>query len=305
MLDIYNFSLADVTPENLKNDRLISAAISSIDEQLRQITTGLSEIGIFYAIDNLSGPALDLLAFSLHVDFYDLAHDETSKRNFIKSSVISHMKKGTSAAIIDALKLIGVDAKFIHWKDFDGQPYTFKIDAKITGDFYRTAGREKIITSILRAVEESKAARSFLVGLDTELSFSEKSQLYHGVLPFLSGHERILLSPQKVLGNATIFTGTAAGLFIDESIRPRGSRELHFEIFSGVVSYQSHSVSIGVSLKIMQELLAQFEKRIFERLDALEQKINNNASQQNKAISDGLAKIESLLLWKGDDEEIS
>lgn len=305
MLSIKDFSLSAVTPENLKNDQKIKAITSALDYQLKQITTAISETGIFYAIDNLSGSVLDLLAFSLHVDFYELAHNDETKRNFIKSSIISHMKKGTSAAIIDALKLIGVDAKFIHWKDFDGKPYTFKIDANITGDFYRTAGREKIISSILTAIEESKSARSLLVGLSTKLSFCENSLSHIGLASFLSGQEKIFLSPQKDLDNATIFTGIAAGVFAREILRPCGGKEIHLKTFVGFVPHQSHSLTIGVSLKIMQELLTQFEKRIFSRLDALEKQINDNISIQNKNISDGLSKIESLLLWKGDDEELS
>lgn len=289
----------------MKNDRQISAALRAFDFELGQITRAINETGIFYAIDNLSGPVLDLLAFGLHMDFYDLAHDLETKREFIKNSLKLHMKKGTQAAIIDALKLIGVDAKFIHWKDFGGQPYTFKIEAKITGDFYRTAGQDKIMSSILRVIEDTKSARSQLAGLDTQLNFSENLNFFSGVAALFTGNEKILFARRNENLNAKIFAGFGAWRCIDEIIRPRGAKEIHTKSFTAMLSCEIYSQSVGISLKIMQELLSQFENRIFARLEELERKIDLNAQIQNQAISDGLRNIEKLLEWKGDDEELS
>lgn len=172
-----------LTPPNIISDPDVKAIAKSLDPQLAQISQAAVETIILPRIDELPEQTLDLLAWQMHVDFYDLAYSLDIKRRAVKGSILWHMKKGTVAGIIEALNLIDIDAKFIHWKDLpDGQPYTFNITAIVAGDFYRTRGKDRLASSIRRAVWEAKAERSYMAKLDIHIEPKESMRLYTGAL---------------------------------------------------------------------------------------------------------------------------
>ena len=181
MTEINELSLQDITPQNIAEDENVSALITAIDPQLQQISQASIEPLILARIDDLPEKVLDLLAWQLHADFYDLAGNIEVKRNAVKSSVSWHMHKGTEWAILEALKQIDISAEFVPWWKNGGQPYTFTLDALIIGDFYKTKGKDRLQASIHRAVEESKSARSYLADLQIRIEDNDELPLYIGV----------------------------------------------------------------------------------------------------------------------------
>ena len=173
MQDIYTLSLNDITPHNITQDSEVSSLITALDPELQEVSRASLEPLILARIDELPEQVIDLLAWQLHTDFYDLAGTLSMKRQAVKSSILWHMHKGTQWAVLEALRQIDISAEFVHWHDSGDEPYTFKLKTIVTGDFYRTQGRDKLIASIRRAVDESKAARSYLAGLDTRMEFRE------------------------------------------------------------------------------------------------------------------------------------
>lgn len=173
-----NLSLVDIAPQVLLQDKAAKSILLALDPELQEVTRDIIHTNFFSRIDELDEQSLNLLAYQLHVDFYDLAYSIDMKRNFIKQSISWHRKKGTAASIIQALKLLDINAVFTPWWKFNGEPYTFKLDAIVAGDFYKTTGKDRLITSILRAVNESKAARSSLVSLHTEIQDYTQSNIY-------------------------------------------------------------------------------------------------------------------------------
>lgn len=185
MKDLLTPNLTALTPHNLLADQNISSIAKAIDPQLTQISASAFEAMILPQIDTLPEQTLDLLAWQMHVDFYDLAYSLDIKRRAVKGSLLWHMKKGTVAAIIEALNLIDIDAKFIHWKDIpdgEGKPYTFNITAIVAGDFYRTRGKDRLASSIRRAVNDAKAERSYMAKLDIHIEPKEQMHLFTGTL---------------------------------------------------------------------------------------------------------------------------
>ena len=104
------------------------------------------------------------------------------KQEAVKSSILWHMHKGTEWAIQEALRQIDIAAVFVPWWETGDEPYTFRLTAIVAGDFYRTTGRDKLQSSIRRAIEESKAARSMLSDLRVEIKFSETVQFFAGTI---------------------------------------------------------------------------------------------------------------------------
>ena len=181
MTDINELSLRDITPPNIAEDENVSALIEAIDPQLQQISCASIEPLILARIDELPEKVLNMLAWQLHTDFYDLAATIEAKREAVKSSILWHIHKGTEWAILEALKQIDISAEFVPWWENNGQPYTFTLDALVAGDFYKTKGKDILQASIHRAVEESKSTRSYLTDLQIRIEDNEELHLYVGI----------------------------------------------------------------------------------------------------------------------------
>ena len=83
---------------------------------------------IIYAnINELSETWFDVLAYDLHVDWYDYDYPIEAKRAIIRDSVRVHQKLGTKAAVEMALGGIHPKSEIEEWFDYGGKPYRFRI----------------------------------------------------------------------------------------------------------------------------------------------------------------------------------
>lgn len=304
MIDIFNLSLNDITPENLKQDPQISSLIAALDPELKELSQLSLEPLILARIDELPEDIIDLLAWQLHADFYDLAGTLDMKRRAVKGSILWHMHKGTEWAILEALRMIDISAEFVPWYEDNSAPYTFKLKAIVSGDFYRTQGRDRLISSIRRAVNEAKSARSYLAGLETQIYFHEDAGIHAGVIPVLSGEKRFLLPPPEIKQPAEISTALYGIHSGSEIIRAHREQNFTQKIYAGVPVIHNRDYDLGVNLDIMQELLRQFEARIMSRIDAYEQRTIDMITRNQEITNAKLDDIREMLRWKGDDEDL-
>lgn len=304
MQDIYHLSLNDITPSSIVHDSEVSSLISALDPELQQVSKASLEPLILARIDELPERIIDFLAWQLHADFYDLAGTLSMKRESVKGSILWHMHKGTEWAILEALRMIGIDAEFVHWHDSGDIPYTFKLKAIVAGDFYRTQGRDKLMASIRRAVEESKAARSLLAGIETRMEFREDLGLYAGTSGLLSGTRTLRLQMPSFPEKSNVYAGVSLGVQGQERILLSHEQDIISPLYAANITITNIDLNLGVNLELMQELLLRFEKRILDRIDAYELRLmntlNDNQTQTNKRLDD----ILELIRWKGDDEAI-
>ena len=78
----------------------------------------------------LEEPLLDLLAWQLHVDNYDIARTYAERLEMVKTSIAVHRKKGTPWAVETTVTaaLGNVETTVTEWYDYEGgQPYHFKV----------------------------------------------------------------------------------------------------------------------------------------------------------------------------------
>ena len=303
MNDLYSLSLRDIAPLNITQDEQVSSLITAIDPELRSVSRASLEPLIMARIDELPETVLDLLAWQLHADFYDLAATVPMKREAVKGSLLWHMHKGTVWAIREALKQLDISAEFVHWHDVNGIPYTFSLTAIVTGDFYRTKGKDKLQSSIRRAVEESKAARSLMADLDIHIDFKELSQLYAGTAKLLSGEYRLGLDKPTFPVTTKLWAGFGMGHQGQQRILLAHEPDLNTNLYAAPITIEDRDVALGVNLDLMQELLLQFERRITGRIDQYEQNILADFDVRQQQINARLDEILDLLRWKGDDEE--
>lgn len=118
-------------PPALKQDEKMLALGQLVAEELH-ITAEETKKNIIYAnIENLSETWLDVLAYDLHVDWYDYDYPVDTKRRILKNSVRVHQKLGTKFAVETVLKDVYRTAEVKEWFEYGGNPHTFIITVDI------------------------------------------------------------------------------------------------------------------------------------------------------------------------------
>ena len=90
-------------PPPLKNDPTMTALARVIAEQLQGTVRQIGKNIIYARIDELDEQTLDVLAYDLHVDWYDYSYPIEVKRQTIRDSVRVHRRLGTKYAVETAL----------------------------------------------------------------------------------------------------------------------------------------------------------------------------------------------------------
>ena len=165
-------SFLDLAPSSITGDSKVQGIIKAADPELHRVVDNIEKVLILPRLDELPENVLDLLAWQWHVDFYELARSIEAKRDFIRTSILWHRKKGTVWAILKALDMLGIKGTFTPWwelKDDEGnvigEPYTFALDAELTDEYWNRADWNDPAGVIRRTIVESKAKRSWMENL--------------------------------------------------------------------------------------------------------------------------------------------
>lgn len=127
MNDIYTYDFTRALPPSLKSDPNMLALAQVIAEQLQTTAKQIKENIIYARIDELDEQTLDLLAYDLHVDWYDYSYPVEIKRQTIKDSVKVHRRLGTKYAVETALGAVFPGTRIEEWFEYGGEPYTFRV----------------------------------------------------------------------------------------------------------------------------------------------------------------------------------
>ncbi|MEG1313341.1 MAG: phage tail protein I [Bacilli bacterium] len=152
MKDIYEVHLKDLAPASKlrnKDDVLFYEVVNEAIKIL--ILDEIENLILLDNIDNLKEEIVDLLAYELHVDFYDYSAVIKEKRQIVKTSVLSHMKKGTLFPVQNILDTFFQESIIKEWFEYGGEPGKFKVeisDSKV--DYTPTNRIRKMIDSVKR-----------------------------------------------------------------------------------------------------------------------------------------------------------
>ena len=178
--DIYSIDFTRSLPPVLKDDPKMIALARTIAEQL-QVTARQIEKNIIYArIDELDEQTLDVLAYDLHVDWYDYSYPIEVKRQTIKDSVKVHRKLGTKYAVETALGAVYPGTKVQEWFEYGGKPYTFRVIIGVTTEGL-TAARQ---AEVLNRIRFYKNLRSHLEAISYEVK--KETTIHVAVYPYLA-----------------------------------------------------------------------------------------------------------------------
>ena len=137
--DFYSADFTNSLPPALKNDPDMMALAQTISEQLQATAAEIRKNIIYARIDELDEATLDVLAYDLHVDWYDYSYPIEVKRRTIRDSIQVHRRLGTKYAVEKALGAVYPGTKVEEWFEYGGDPYKFRVvigatEAGITAD---------------------------------------------------------------------------------------------------------------------------------------------------------------------------
>lgn len=158
MIKFYDSQITDVLPEVLKQKPEVQALSYALQQANQQVLKCLKNIELFYSIDSLPEPILDLLAVEWQTLNYRQDHSIDVKRTLIKNTFIWHNKMGTASVMEEYLKSVYGGGTVQEWFEYDGEPYHFRIDVDMTGMGIEVGQHKEVI----KQIEQYKNARSQL-----------------------------------------------------------------------------------------------------------------------------------------------
>lgn len=204
MIKLEDLSLNDLLNANITNNEDIKYLAEALSLELQNITKDIDRLLILVDIDNQNEETIDLLAWQFHVDFYEpLGMDLEKKKKLVKNSLKTHRQKGTKAAIFNMISILYTEkCKISEWFEFDGDPYTFRINIE------NESVSAEDMKNIMKIVDEYKSCRSHL----EKIVFNKFTDL--SLFAGFVGKKKTIFSIPYVNSENSAFVNTHIGLVI-------------------------------------------------------------------------------------------
>lgn len=149
-------------PPNLQNIENECFAYA-FDRQIKKLHALAQKLTIWSDIDNADPKYYDHMAITIRAPYYKSEYGKKQKLKLIKAALESRIYAGTMKSVEDLLSRSILNAKFVPWYDYGGEPYHFKIE---TSDDPKEEARA-LFANMLQRV---KAARSIIDGVEIDHS---------------------------------------------------------------------------------------------------------------------------------------
>lgn len=152
--------LADLLPEYLSQDEQMGAFLEALDGELNALAAHVDAPAIYARLDALAGAVLDHLARQYDIAVWRDTWPDDLKRDVLRAAIPNMRKRGTRAAIVDAVASVRAGAEIVEWwqETPKGTPHTFKINV-------HQAALEGVVASEMLAdlralIDDAKPART-------------------------------------------------------------------------------------------------------------------------------------------------
>lgn len=162
MINILDVKLSDLLPSSFDTVE-IKALNNVVTFSLYLMQKYINNANFTVNIDNVSEKIIDYLACEYRTPYYDEALDLKTKRNLVKSTMLTYQKIGTTNIIKEYLNTLNEETDVAEWYEYDGQPYNFKIFLNISEN---REVDEKLLTDIKNKIEKIKNVRSSLEAIE-------------------------------------------------------------------------------------------------------------------------------------------
>ena len=177
------------------------AIADTVTQELLNISREIENVLIYSRIDELPETLIDILAYDMHVDWYDYSFPLDVKRNILKNSVKVHKRMGTKYAVEKALSALYPQSKVTEWFEYGGEPGNFRIYIDIT-DNYELTDKKRLIKVINTYKRLSAHLEELYYEIKNiarqEVTYNERIKIISGFYPrynvipfFLNGRTRL------------------------------------------------------------------------------------------------------------------
>jgi phage tail P2-like protein len=209
MLDLKTVSFADLLAPSIADDPTIRAMVAPLDEEFRQVTAAINSVLLLPRLEEIVDPAIiDLLAYQMHVDFYDPSLSMAVRKSLIRQSIEFHTYKGTTWAVEQMLQTVFESGRVFEWFEYRPKPHAdwhdafrFKIQLRAGTPIQDPVVLPKLIRAINAVKPASRHLDQFVVPVLGE------TELGHGVAMAQKRLIRIFMGP--VVSKGPIFAGLA------------------------------------------------------------------------------------------------
>ena len=160
MNDIYSTDFSDFLPGALRHDSKMIALARTLTEQLLTVSGSMDNVLIYSRFEELPEDLVDILAYDMHVDWYDYSYPLQVKRDMVKNSVKVHKKMGTKYAMETALGSIWPKSEVEEWFNYGGEPHHFRVVCDVTEDRITAS-----LAQLVKAIRMYKRLSSHLDGI--------------------------------------------------------------------------------------------------------------------------------------------
>lgn len=134
MNNIYDFDFSRFLPGALTHDPKMVTLAKMLAAELLTTSGQLDNVLIYSRFDELPEELVDVLAYDMHVDWYDYSYPLKVKRDLVKNSVKVHKKMGTKYAVETALGSLWPQSEIEEWFNYGGEPHHFRAVCDVTED---------------------------------------------------------------------------------------------------------------------------------------------------------------------------
>lgn len=204
----------ELLAHSIAGDPAMRAAADALDGVLNAATRAIPRVLIYARLAHATGSdllpplgrlaeqtggltplderTLELLAWQLHTEGFEVALTTQAKEALVNESVPIHRLAGTPWALRRALELaLETDVLVPEWFQYDGRPYFFKVRFAVP-----PAGlSEDRLREVFRLIYEKKNVRSWLEGVETEASVSLSEHIGVGLADHTATRPRLWFPP--------------------------------------------------------------------------------------------------------------
>lgn len=160
MNDIYSTDFSEFLPGALRHDPKMIALARTLTDQLLTVSGNMDNVLIYSRFEELPEDLVDILAYDMHVDWYDYSYPLQVKRDMVKNSVKVHKKMGTKYAMETALGSIWPKSEVEEWFNYGGEPHHFRVVCDVTEDRITAS-----FAQLVKAIRMYKRLSSHLDGI--------------------------------------------------------------------------------------------------------------------------------------------
>ncbi len=158
MIDLKDVTALDILPDALCKDEKIIAASYAMNQTAKMILSMIDKTSVYALINVLPEGLIDLLALEFRAQYYDVKAPLEEKRGAVQNALMWYKKAGTTSVVIELCEFIYGKSKVLEWFDYNGRPYTFKLEMMEENRLIDTTG----INQFILAVKKVKNTRSLL-----------------------------------------------------------------------------------------------------------------------------------------------